>query len=330
MSVLKDRSLLMIGCGNMGQPILKGALEAGLSPERVTITVKDEENKASVLDAFPGMRVLTAEDVSAGVLSGPDADMLLYAAKPQDVHAGVLKRYDGVLAENALVVTIAAGVASEIFAQQLSGRPVVRVMPNTPAMVGEGMVCLYAEAGVAAKYKEMADALFSRLGVMLWVDDESLMHVVTAVSGSGPAYVFHLMECLESVSEVAHYQDVPAIDLLASRHGTLKHIAQDIAAGMLVPAFREAWVAAAMSVEPLLTEQQARLLVEQTLKGAIVLAQSSGESPTVLCEKVTSKGGTTAAGLDILMNQGVTRDGLPELMKRTVAAATARSRELGE
>jgi pyrroline-5-carboxylate reductase len=157
--------------------------------------------------------------------------------------------------------------------------PVVRVMPNTPAAIGRGMSVAVASDGVTGEQKALVTALLEAVGEAGWVDDEALMDAVTAVSGSGPAYVFHLAECLA-----------------------------------------EAGMAAGLPRE--LAEKAARA----TVAGAGELLHRSDLPAATLRENVTSPGGTTAAALEVLRGE----DGLPELMKRAVAAATKRSRELSE
>jgi pyrroline-5-carboxylate reductase len=151
-------------------------------------------------------------------------------------------------------------------------------MPNTPALVGAGITGLAALPGVDAKDRALATRLLSSVGQVVWVEDDTALDAVTAVSGSGPAYVFLFLESL-----IAGAQKV------------------------------------GLSVE------QARQLALATLAGATRLAESSAETPAVLRERVTSKGGTTAAALQVFEDAG-----FKTMVEQAVLAAARRSRELGE
>jgi pyrroline-5-carboxylate reductase len=178
-----------------------------------------------------------------------------------------------------LVVSILAGkTLADIAARFPRAGAIVRAMPNLPAAVGRGITGVAADKGVTAEQRGATNALLSAIGEVEWLPDESLIDAVTAVSGSGPAYVFYLVECL-------------------TRAGT----------------------------ELGLPPESAARLARATIEGAGELLHKSPErSPADLRESVTSRGGTTAAALEVLMAP----DGLAPLMVRTAAAAKRRAGEL--
>lgn len=320
---LASSHVLMIGCGNMGRPILSGILAAGVPGDHIHVAVQDETQAADVRARFP-VEAHGADAVRNGAFSGKQADILIYAAKPQEVSHGILDAYaaSGVLKADALVISIAAGLPSAVFRNALHTSNVVRVMPNTPAMIGEGIAAAYATDATRSIHAEQVERLLAGTGPMLWVSDEELMHVITACSGSGPAYAFYYMECL-----CRHG---------ASLSGALQTMKSD---SLPLPDFRRAWIQAAATVNSssipgrtlYLNDTQASQLVEQTIKGAVALAERSADSPAILRANVTSKKGTTEAGLSVLMERDLTQiptNEMDRLLLATLEAATQRSHEL--
>lgn len=190
------RALTLVGAGRMGGALLRGWLELGVSPEHVL-----------VIDPQPGPEI---RDLCAarGVALNPKpphraADVLVLAIKPQmlDAAAADLAAH---LAPGTLVLSIMAGKTIADIASRLPGASaIVRSMPNTPAAVGRGVTGAAASAGVSSGQRETADALLSAVGGVVWLDSEDLLDAVTAVSGSGPAYVFLLAEALAKAGEKA-------------------------------------------------------------------------------------------------------------------------------
>jgi pyrroline-5-carboxylate reductase len=128
-------------------------------------------------------------------------DVLVFAVKPQVIQAAARGVAEAVQAGKPLVISIAAGVTSTDLDRWLGGEvSIVRVMPNTPALLGAGASALWAGPKVSAEQKQMAQSLMEAVGIALWIDDEPLMDAVTALSGSGPAYFFLLMECMEAAA----------------------------------------------------------------------------------------------------------------------------------
>jgi pyrroline-5-carboxylate reductase len=193
-----DGPLLLAGAGNMGYALLAGWLEGGLDPRRIVVQEPTPQPRIKQdLDAR-GIQV-QAEVVS---LSEPPA-VLLLAVKPQ-VMDQVLPSLARLVGGKTLVVSIAAGRRIEGLAAHLpQGTAVVRAMPNTPASVARGITVAVGNAHVTPAQRETCDHLLRAVGEVAWVDDEALIDAVTAVSGSGPAYVFHLAECLAQAGVAA-------------------------------------------------------------------------------------------------------------------------------
>jgi pyrroline-5-carboxylate reductase len=208
-----------------------------------------------------------------------DADIVVLAVKPQDMEQAARGVAHDVARRRRVVITIAAGIRLADLSRWLGAAiPLVRAMPNRPALIGAGITALYAGAEVTAEDRAAVEDVLSATGETVWLEEESQMDVVTAVSGSGPAYFFLLIEALE-----------------------------------------------AAGVEFGLPKETARRLAVATAKGAGRMAAESGEAPAVLREQVTSKGGTTAAALEVLEEKAVRA-----IFHHAVAAATRRSAQLAE
>ncbi len=188
--------LLLVGCGKMGGALLTGWLAQGV--EAADVVVVEPAADPSRVAAVPGVAMVdSADDVPAGFLP----DVVIFAVKPQ-VMAEVVPLYARYPSPVTLFLSIAAGTTIGFFEGQLgAGAAIVRVMPNTPAAVGRGMSVLCANGHVSAAQREAAGRLLAAAGETAWLEDEDLMDAVTAVSGSGPAYVFLLIECLAKAGE---------------------------------------------------------------------------------------------------------------------------------
>ena len=185
-----------IGGGNMARSLIGGLLQAGASPARVRVA----EPVAALRDALAGDFGVQVFPDAAAAATG--ADVWVLAVKPQvmrDVCATLAPIAQG---QQSLAVSIAAGITSAQIDHWLGGGiAVVRCMPNTPALLGAGVTGLYANAAVNPAQRDIAQTLLSSAGETVWIDDEALMDAVTAVSGSGPAYVFLLAEALQAAGE---------------------------------------------------------------------------------------------------------------------------------
>ncbi|MEG1489033.1 pyrroline-5-carboxylate reductase [Acinetobacter sp.] len=187
MSAALNCNICFIGGGNMAQALIGGLISRGLPPTR--ITVSDPVEKVRLLLAEKD--VCVTDDNLAAIR---DADIVLFAVKPQ-VLASVLKPLKG-LFEGKLVMSIVAGAEIATIAALLTTDRIVRVMPNTPALVQTGAHGLYATEAVDSKDRELASQVLAATGLTLWVNSEAQIDAVTAVSGSGPAYFFYMMESM--------------------------------------------------------------------------------------------------------------------------------------
>ena len=191
MALALDGDLILAGAGNMGGAMLAGWLERGLDPKR--ILVQDPSPPPAIAELLKSHGI--AHHATLPKRDQPPA-VLLMAVKPQimdDVFPGLAK----LAGPKTVVLSIAAGKTIASFEKHLpKGAAVVRSIPNTPAAVGRGITVAAANAHVTPAHRQVCDALLAAIGEVAWVDDEALIDPVTAVSGSGPAYVFYLTECL--------------------------------------------------------------------------------------------------------------------------------------
>jgi pyrroline-5-carboxylate reductase len=265
--------VLLVGCGKMGGALLDGWLERGVAP---AFAVVEPGSGAAAFARRSDVR-LYQDAVSLDLDLRPA--VIVLAVKPQAMD-DVVYHYRRFATPETVFLSIAAGKTLAYFSRHLGVEAaIVRAMPNTPAAIGRGITVGCPNPRASAVQIALCDRLLAAAGEVAWVDDEALIDAVTAVSGSGPAYVFLLIECLAKAG---------------------------IAAGL--PA------------------ELAVRLARATVSGAGELARLSSEPAEVLRQNVTSPGGTTRAALDVLMAP----DGLEALMKKAVAAATARSRALAE
>jgi pyrroline-5-carboxylate reductase len=190
--------LLLVGCGKMGGAMLAGWLDKGLDPKQVTIVEPSEEARAAFRQK--DVNAVASEDELAEDFA---PRVVLLAVKPQ-VMGDVLPPYRRFAGPDTVFISIAAGKTIAFFERHLGGdAAIVRTIPNTPAAVGRGITGMAANAQVDETQKMATADLLSAIGETVWLDDESLIDVVTAVSGSGPAYVFYLIECLAAAGASA-------------------------------------------------------------------------------------------------------------------------------
>lgn len=188
-------TISFIGAGNMASAIIGGMLDSGYKAADIWVSAPDDSHLQALRNKF-GVSVTTDNRYCA-----QQADMVVLAVKPQ-VMADVCRDIAPV-AQNTrpLMVSIAAGLTADTLDEWLGGGlPLVRVMPNTPSLVGKGAAGLFANGQVKDQQKAMVESVFESIGSALWVDDENLLHGVTALSGSGPAYFFLMLEALEAAA----------------------------------------------------------------------------------------------------------------------------------
>lgn len=263
--------IAFLGGGNMASALVGGLLAKGHAASELC-----------VVEVNPAARDKLAAKFGVHVAAAPDpamqaADTLVLAVKPQDMKVALAPVARAV--QGKLVVSIAAGITLDALSRWLGGyRMLVRCMPNTPALIGAGVSGLYALPEVSAQARLAAEAILLAVGEVVWLAEERLLDPVTAVSGSGPAYVFWMIEQLAAYAEQV---GIP--------------------------------------------RKEALTLARHTVLGAARLAAQSDESPAVLRQNVTSKGGTTEAALNAFAEEK-----LAERFARALDAASRRGGELGK
>jgi pyrroline-5-carboxylate reductase len=261
--------LVLVGAGKMGSAMLEGWLALGLDPTKIVVFEPQPSAQLAAQTAL-GVRLNPS-------LADLRAAALVIAIKPQ-IAAETIPGLGALVNTATTVVSIMAGRTLAFLEKGLpAGTAIVRAMPNTPAAVGRGITVAVANQRAIGSQQDLADRLLATMGRVEWVTEEGLLDAVTAVSGSGPAYVFLLAESL-------------------ARAGTAAGLPSDLA----------------------------ERLARATVAGAGELLHRSPLDAASLRVNVTSPGGTTAAALEVLMDQ----NGLDALMEKAVAAATRRSRDL--
>ncbi len=182
--------IAFIGGGNMGEAMLAAVLSKALA-EPASICVSDVSQPR--LDHLEKTYAVTVTSDNVGAIAGKD--IVILAVKPQNL-AGVLQELKGKIESNQFILSIIAGARIETIAKGLNHQAVVRAMPNTPAQIGEGMSVWTATPDVTTGQKQSAQAILGAMGKELYVDDEKYIDMATAVSGSGPAYFFLMVEAL--------------------------------------------------------------------------------------------------------------------------------------
>jgi pyrroline-5-carboxylate reductase len=261
--------IAFVGGGNMASAIIGGLISQGASADTIQVIEPDASQRERLraqwgLDAWAQAQPELAQ-----------AQWVVWAVKPQ-LFAQAAQPCAPFVGQSCHL-SVMAGIRTATLVQAVGSARVVRAMPNTPALIGQGISGLFARTEVSAQQREQVQALLAPTGQTLWVDAEDDLDAVTALSGSGPAYVFYFIEAM-------------------------------MEAGMQMG----------------LNAQQSRALALGTFAGATALAQASDEPPSVLRERVTSKGGTTFAALESMK-----ADGVAPALVRAVRAAQQRAAELG-
>jgi pyrroline-5-carboxylate reductase len=188
-------TILLAGAGKMGSAMLEGWLGLGLSPATVAV-IEPQPSRDILALSERGLRLNPARDAAGDVAA------LVIAVKPQ-VADEALPALAPFVGGTTVVVSIMAGRTLRFLADGLPGAALVRAMPNTPAAIGRGITVAVANPRVAPEQRALVDALLSAVGVVEWITDEALMDAVTALSGSGPAYVFLLAETMARAGTAA-------------------------------------------------------------------------------------------------------------------------------
>jgi len=262
-------TIVFVGGGNMASAILGGLIKSGHEPQSLHVI----EPLVSQRQQLQTLGVHTWDQPGEFLAM---ADLVVWAVKPQVFKEAA--RAAAPWTPLTLHLSVAAGITMHSMSEWLKAPRLVRAMPNTPALVGLGQTGLYANSAVSRQDQALVEAVLQSTGQWLWLKDESLLDAVTAISGSGPAYVFYFLEAMCAAGEQMG-----------------------------------------------LSAAEAKQLAIGTLIGAGHLASQSPETPGVLRERVTSKGGTTQAALE-LMNQ----EALGDKFQAALWAAHRRAKALGE
>lgn len=194
---MEQATLAFIGSGNMAGSLIGGLISDGWNPANIYVADPDPQQLNAMLKRDPGLVV--TEDNHAAI---KDVDAVILAVKPQMLHSVASALRDDFQTTKPLVISIAAGIREADINRWMGGQlPVVRCMPNTPALVQSGATGLFANALVTTGQKALAESILRAAGITVWVDDEYLLDAVTALSGSGPAYYFLVMEAMQAAGE---------------------------------------------------------------------------------------------------------------------------------
>jgi len=278
MTESENIKISFLGGGNMASAMISGLIQQGFLPNNLLAIDPLPTARTFLSDQF---NIRTATDVSQCENFLEVSQLIILCVKPQQLSEAItqlnvsLAHLSG---PQILTLSIVAGVRIADIAKKLGHSRIVRAMPNTPALIQKGITGLYAGQHVNQQDIQLINLVCQSIGTSLWVNQEVLLDAVTAISGSGPAYVFSMIEHLTN-----------------------------------------------SGIQLGLTAEQAKLFATQTVIGAGQLALSSKDSASQLREKVTSKGGTTFAALEILNQQSW---GLA--LENAVKAATQRAKEMGD
>jgi len=270
--------ITFIGGGNMGRALISGLLASGFEPNQISVV---EANAITALKLYEDFGVQGIGALEQIAFDFSKNNVVVMAIKPQDfniVAKGLATKLKHATAPGPLILSIAAGIRLKDMSRWLDHTRCIRAMPNTPALIGKGITGLFADSAVGQPDRALAETICNAVGQAVWVSEEKLMDAVTAVSGSGPAYVFAFLEAMQSAG-----------------------------------------------VKLGLDNDTARKLAYATLEGAAQLAQNSDEHAGVLRERVTSKGGTTAAALEVMKQLG-----WQEILEKAIDAASQRGKTMGD
>lgn len=262
--------ICFIGGGNMASALIAGMLAKDFTADQIVVADISADTRNRLETDF---KIRTFDDMNQAVV---DCDVIVLAVKPQQLKS-VVSSLQPALSQQ-LLISVAAGIRAEDLARWSHTQNVVRAMPNTPSLIQAGMTGLYALPQVSDERRQTAEHILNAVGQTLWLQDEGMIDCLTAISGSGPAYVFYMIEALQKAAEGFGF-----------------------------------------------SPEEARLLSESTFLGASKLAAASDENAGQLRERVTSKNGTTYAGLCALAERNVA-----DHIGAAANAAAERSREMAE
>ena len=272
----RSQHLVLLGCGKMGSALVKGWLHQRENFKCISIIepagISAELEALDLITCYVSLEQLITQDTTP-------IDFVVLAVKPQ-MMLDAIAPFSKITDENIVFLSIAAGLSSQWLREHLNGtKQIVRAMPNTPASIGAGITAIYADVEIPKQKREYCVDLLKAVGEVIMLPNEEMMDAVTALSGSGPAYVFLLAE---------------AMQLAGKKLG--------------------------------IPDELSRKLARETVFGSGMLLTQDPSDSSTLRENVTSKGGTTAAALSVLMEE----DCFLNLILTAMQKAEKRSRELGE
>lgn len=265
--------IAFIGAGNMNSAIIVGLINGGVSATDIMVSNPSPEKREALANQHGILQ--TSNNTEAANF----ADIIVLGVKPHLISDVCLQVSQSTDVSNKCFISVAAGTPVQQIQESLGGKiAVIRTMPNTPSQLGLGITGAYPSPEVSEQQKSIADTLLKAVGDVVWLDNESQIDNITAVSGSGPAYFFLFMEAMEQTAKDFGF-----------------------------------------------TEQESRLLVQQTALGAANMVVKNDVSIGQLRENVTSKGGTTQAALTTFIDGG-----LPPLVTKAMKAAVTRAKEMAQ
>ncbi len=192
---MENCKIAFIGCGNMARSLIGGLISNHLDKNQISAADPDGEQRQSISNQFG---ISTFEN-NTDIVN--DADVIVLAVKPQLIHEVAIGIKGSIENANKLIISIAAGVRLASLKEWLGDNTaIVRVMPNTPALIQAGAAALFANTNVTEDQKNTAEAMMRSVGIAIWLENEEQMDAVTALSGSGPAYFFYIMETMEKAA----------------------------------------------------------------------------------------------------------------------------------
>jgi len=274
----QNAHITFIGAGNMGRALIRGFLANGFEANQLSVVETNTSTGLQLQQDFGVQIIGTLDQIT---FDSSKNNVVVLAIKPQDFNVAAKSlsaKLRHATAPGPLILSIAAGIRIKDMSRWLDHKRCVRAMPNTPALIGKGITGLFADDSINPADRALAETICNAVGQAVWVNEEKLMDVVTAVSGSGPAYVFAFLEAMQSSAEKLG-----------------------------------------------LDSPTARKLAYATLEGATQLAHNSTEHAGILRERVTSKGGTTAAALEILKQLD-----WHGALEKAIEAASQRGKAMGD
>jgi len=192
---MSNSKIAFIGGGNMARSLIGGMIATGISNQDISVSEPKADLREKLNEDFG---VSASEDNASAVMG---ADVVVLAVKPQVLQEVVTPLGNLIAETRPLLISVAAGVTSSSIERWVGGRPaLIRVMPNTPALIGAGISALYANSNVSDDHRALAEKIVTAVGKTVWIEEESLMDAVTAVSGSGPAYFFYIMQAINDAA----------------------------------------------------------------------------------------------------------------------------------